>query len=62
MYPETPHDINRPASDFDEWAAHLDAWLDTPAGLAYIAEQCDAEEMRASAQRYGTRPGLEMRP
>ena len=38
----------------------FDAWLDTPAGLAYLAEQGEVSEMANAAERYGSRPGLEM--
>lgn len=60
MYTEIPHDINRPEFSFDDWWMSLDTWLDTPGGLAWLAEQSDVEQMRASAQQYGTRPGLEV--
>ena len=64
MYTEFPHNINPigyPADDFDEWAMSMDAWLDTPPGMAWLAAQCEAFEMASAAERYGSRPGLEVR-
>jgi len=43
---------------FDSWAMSLDAWLDTPEGLAWLDEQADAAEMRMTSECFGTRPGL----
>ncbi|TCT21188.1 hypothetical protein [Thiobaca trueperi] len=58
MYTEFPHDINRPADPFEDWAMSLDAYLDTPAGLRWLAEQGDVADMQRAAERYGSRPGI----
>lgn len=55
MYPDDDGWINPP--EFTEWAESLDAWLDTPAGLAWLDNEADAAEMRIAAETYGTRPG-----
>lgn len=63
MYLEDFHDINPgkadpPADTFDDWAMSLDAWLDTPAGQAWLAEQDDVASMARNAECFGSRPGL----
>jgi hypothetical protein len=55
-------EISTPDQDrdpgFDAWAMSLDAWLDTPAGLAWLDDQADAAEMQMTTEHFGTRPGL----
>jgi hypothetical protein len=58
MYIEFPHDINPPADPVEDWAMNLDAYLDTPEGLAWLKQQEDVESMRVNANRDGVRPGL----
>ena len=58
MYDKNRIDINRPESSFDDWWMSLDAWIDTPAGLAWLASMEDTESLRHDAQDYGNRPGL----
>ena len=60
MYTEL-HDINTPDPAFNAWASSVDAWLDTPDGSRWLADQCEAFEMASAAEHYGTRPGLENR-
>ncbi|EXJ13589.1 hypothetical protein [Imhoffiella purpurea] len=67
MYLEDPEDINtlddddRPVDTFEDWAMSLDAWLDTPAGLAWLDAQAEACSMGRDAELYGIRPGLGVR-
>ncbi|MBK1722815.1 hypothetical protein [Thiocystis violacea] len=64
MYLEDFHHINpatdddRPVDTFEDWAMSFDAWLDTPAGLAWLAEQEDAFSMARNTECDGIRPGL----
>jgi hypothetical protein len=58
MYDESQFDINRPESSFEDWWMSLDAWIDTPAGLKWLAGMEDAESMRRDAEMSGSRPGF----
>ncbi|EXJ16941.1 hypothetical protein [Imhoffiella purpurea] len=64
MYLEDLQDINtlvddeRPVDTFEDWAMSFDAWLDTPAGLVWLAEQEEAFSMARDAELYGVRPAL----
>lgn len=47
----------RNPADFDARAMSLDAWLDTPAGIAWLGAEAEASEMRIAAETFGSRPG-----